>query len=137
MEIRDIETITQEKVVPQNLEAEMSVLGSMLIEEDAISRAVEILNDSHFYKQAHRKIFSAIINLYENDQAVDGRPHHINRAFKERWHLRGDRRGIIPCHTNKCRSNRSKCGLLCRDSEREGVAEIADPSIDADCNRKL
>ena len=71
MEIRDIETITQEKVVPQNLEAEMSVLGSMLIEEDAISRAVEILNDSHFYKQAHRKIFSAIINLYENDQAVD------------------------------------------------------------------
>lgn len=71
MEIRDIETITREKVVPQNLEAEMSVLGSMLIEEDAISRAVEILNDSHFYKQAHRKIFSAIINLYENDQAVD------------------------------------------------------------------
>ncbi len=71
MEIRDMEAIVQEKVVPQNLEAEMSVLGSMLIEEDAISRAVEILNDSHFYKQAHRKIFSAIINLYENDQAVD------------------------------------------------------------------
>jgi replicative DNA helicase len=60
-----------EKIPPQNLEAEMSVLGSMLIEEEAISRIIELLNESHFYKDSHRKIFSAIISLYEEGKAVD------------------------------------------------------------------
>ena len=60
-----------EKIPPQNLEAEMSVLGSMLIEEEAISRVVELLNETHFYKESHRKIFSAVINLYEFGEAVD------------------------------------------------------------------
>ncbi len=72
MEMKDIgELALAEKMPPQNLEAEMSVLGSMLIEEDAISRTVEVLDESHFYKKAHRRIFAAIVNLYENSQAVD------------------------------------------------------------------
>jgi len=42
-------------VPPQALEAEKSVLGSMLLEGEAISRAVEILQEDHFYKDAHKK----------------------------------------------------------------------------------
>lgn len=71
MEMKEIGELAVEKVVPHNLEAEMSVLGSMLIEEDALSRVTEILDASHFYREAHRKIFSAIVNLYENNEAVD------------------------------------------------------------------
>lgn len=60
-----------EKVPPQNLDAEMAVLGSMLLDEDAISVAVEILNSGSFYKDTHRKIFEAISGLYKLNKAVD------------------------------------------------------------------
>jgi len=56
---------------PQNLEAEMAVLGSMLLEEEALASAAELLEEQAFYKEAHRKIFSAIIALYTNNVAVD------------------------------------------------------------------
>ena len=62
---------TQEKLPPQNLEAEMSVLGCMLLEEDAIGRAVEILSPQSFYRDGHQKIFAAILDLYERREAVD------------------------------------------------------------------
>jgi replicative DNA helicase len=62
---------TFERVPPQSLEAEKSVLGSMLLEAEAISRAIEILQETHFYKDAHRKIFSAIVALYERNEGVD------------------------------------------------------------------
>jgi replicative DNA helicase len=60
-----------EKLPPQNTEAEMAVLGSMLIEEDAISVAVEHLTTDDFYKDAHKKIFSSIVDLYDQRKAVD------------------------------------------------------------------
>jgi replicative DNA helicase len=60
-----------EKLPPQSLEAEVAVLGSMLLDKDAVSHAVELLNESAFYKDAHRKIFSAITKLYADNKAVD------------------------------------------------------------------
>ena len=60
-----------EKIQPQNLEAEMAVLGSMLLDEDAISVASELLERDSFYKDAHRKIFEAISDLYNSNKAVD------------------------------------------------------------------
>jgi replicative DNA helicase len=60
-----------DKIPPQNLEAEMAVLGSMLLEEDAISVACESLDADNFYKGAHRKIFEAISSLYSLNKAVD------------------------------------------------------------------
>ncbi|MFA5145545.1 MAG: replicative DNA helicase [Candidatus Omnitrophota bacterium] len=62
---------TLDKIPPQNLEAEMAVLGSMLLDEDAISVAVESLDQDSFYKDSHRKIFSAISDLYNANKAVD------------------------------------------------------------------
>lgn len=49
----------------------MAVLGCMLIEEEAISIAIEHLGVDDFYKEAHKKIFSAIIQLYDQRKAVD------------------------------------------------------------------
>lgn len=60
-----------EKLPPQNLEAEMAVLGSMLIDEEAIAVAIEYINRDSFYKDSHRKIFEAITDLYNANKAVD------------------------------------------------------------------
>ncbi|MFH0762519.1 MAG: replicative DNA helicase [Candidatus Omnitrophota bacterium] len=60
-----------EKVPPQNLEAETAVLGAMLLDEGAISVAVEMLNASCFYRDTHRKVFEAILELYKDNKAVD------------------------------------------------------------------
>ena len=60
-----------EKIPPQNIEAEMAVLGSMLLEEDAINDAIEIIDSTHFYKDAHAKIFSCVVNLFNHNKPVD------------------------------------------------------------------
>ena len=63
--------ITLDKIPPQNLEAEMAVLGAMLLDEEAISVAIESLDSESFYKDAHKKIFEAIVYLYNANKAVD------------------------------------------------------------------
>jgi len=60
-----------DKLPPQNLDAEMAVLGSMLLDEEAVSVAVEKLDAGCFYKDTHRKIFQTISDLYNNNKAVD------------------------------------------------------------------
>ena len=60
-----------DKLPPQNLEAEMAVLGSMLLDEEAVSSAVEKLDAGCFYKDTHRKIFQAISDLFNANKAVD------------------------------------------------------------------
>lgn len=57
--------------MPQNLDAEQSVLGSMLIDKTAIAQAVEVLNAEDFYRDTHKVIFSAIRDLYQKDIPVD------------------------------------------------------------------
>lgn len=59
------------KVPPQNIDAEQSVLGAILIENDALYNAVEILGVDDFYKEAHRRIFLAMIDLSEKNEAID------------------------------------------------------------------
>ncbi|MBI4354965.1 MAG: replicative DNA helicase [Candidatus Omnitrophica bacterium] len=68
MELQDL---SLDRLPPQNLEAEQAVLGSMLLDEEGIAQAVEILQEQDFYKDAHRKIFGAITKLYRDNQAAD------------------------------------------------------------------
>jgi replicative DNA helicase len=63
--------IAKELVPPQNLEAEMAVLGSMLIDENAIGVALEAIDKSCFYKDSHRKVFDVVLSLYNDSKAVD------------------------------------------------------------------
>ena len=60
-----------ERIPPQNLEAEQSVLGSMLIEQEAIFAATEIIRPADFYKEGHQKIFEAMLALSERGEPVD------------------------------------------------------------------
>lgn len=59
------------RVPPHNIDAERSVLGSMLIDEHAVPAAVELLSPEHFYVDAHRRIFAAMCSLFESDQTID------------------------------------------------------------------
>jgi len=60
-----------ERVPPQNLEAEQGVLGSMLLDRDAIARAIEGLRPEDFYRDAHRVIYAAMLELFERGEPVD------------------------------------------------------------------
>jgi replicative DNA helicase len=60
-----------EKVPPQSLEAEMAVLGSMLLSEQAVPIGLELLEPNAFYRQAHQTIFSTIANLFQKQKPVD------------------------------------------------------------------
>ena len=57
--------------VPHNLDAEQCVLGAMLLDEEAISEALTTLKEEHFYRDAHKRIFSGIVNLYEKRTSID------------------------------------------------------------------
>ncbi len=60
-----------DKIPPQSIEAEMAVLGSMLLDREVISQAIEQLDVSYFYKDIHKKIFSAIVKLFDENKGVD------------------------------------------------------------------
>ena len=60
-----------EKLPPQNLEAEQSVLGSLLINKDAITKIADKLSSKDFYKDAHASIFQSMLSLYENREPID------------------------------------------------------------------
>jgi len=59
------------KLPPQSLEAEMSVLGGILIDNDAINRVLEILSVEDFYRESHRKIFQAMMRLSDQREPCD------------------------------------------------------------------
>ena len=61
----------QEEPLPFNIEAERSVLGSMIIDNDAISLVTESLSKNDFYKTSHQHIFETIVNVYDKHNAVD------------------------------------------------------------------
>jgi replicative DNA helicase len=63
--------LSSHKLPPQNVEAEQSVLGGILIENEAINKVMEILTVDDFYRDAHRRIFNALISLSERDEPAD------------------------------------------------------------------
>jgi replicative DNA helicase len=60
-----------ERVPPHNIEAEESVLGSMLLSKDAIAEVLELLREDDFYRPAHRTVFHSVLELYGHGDAVD------------------------------------------------------------------
>ncbi len=68
--MKDIDP-SQLKVPPQNLEAEQSVLGGILLHNQALNQVLEVLSLEDFYSQAHRQIFAAILTLSERNEPSD------------------------------------------------------------------
>jgi replicative DNA helicase len=59
------------KIPPQNLEAEQAVLGSLLIDKNAIFKVADLLEPKDFYSPTHEKIYETILELYEKRQPID------------------------------------------------------------------
>ena len=59
------------RVPPQNLEAEQAVLGSILLKDKSFSTVLELITSNDFYKDAHRAIFEAMIDLFEKSEPQD------------------------------------------------------------------
>jgi replicative DNA helicase len=59
------------KVPPHSEEAEISILGALLINKDAIYDVAELLLPEHFYNPSHGQIFAAILDLYEDRIPID------------------------------------------------------------------
>ena len=65
------EAVAVDRTLPHNLEAERSVLGAILIHNDAFNSAAEVLTPRDFYRDAHRRIFDRMIQLSERGSAID------------------------------------------------------------------
>jgi len=63
--------ISLQKLPPQNIEAEQMVLGAILIENDSINKVIEVLSPDDFYKDTHRRIFKAMLDMFESGDAID------------------------------------------------------------------
>ncbi|MQA89143.1 MAG: replicative DNA helicase [Gemmatimonas sp.] len=60
-----------ERRPPYSLEAEMSVLGGMFIDADAVVKAIEVVDDTMFYREGHRRLYRAMVRLWERGEVVD------------------------------------------------------------------
>ena len=61
------------KLPPQALDLEEAVLGALMLEKNALNAVVEFLKPEHFYKEAHRDIYEAIVELFKSSDPVDMR----------------------------------------------------------------
>ena len=63
--------VSAERTLPHNLEAERSVLGAILVHNDAFNLAAQVIDSGDFYRDAHRRIFDRMVTLNERNQAID------------------------------------------------------------------
>ena len=60
-----------DRTPPYSAEAEMAVLGGMLIDQDAVVRAVEVVDDSMFHREAHRRLFRSLLRIWQRGEVID------------------------------------------------------------------
>ncbi len=68
------QTITPEvlgKLQPQALELEEAVLGAMMMEQSAVNSVIDVLKPDSFYRDAHRRIYAAIVDLFQASEPID------------------------------------------------------------------
>jgi len=65
-----LEKILQ-KIPPQNIEAEQSVLGCLMLDKNAIIKVADVLQSGDFYRQVHNSIFETMVELYEKGEPID------------------------------------------------------------------
>ena len=60
-----------QKVPPQNIEVEQSILSAILIENNTLPEVLEVVSEKDFYRESHRKIFAAMVDLFERNEPAD------------------------------------------------------------------
>ena len=63
--------VPQDKIPPQSLEAEKSVLGSIIMDRDALNKVADFLNPEDFYSSNHQIIYATALNLFEKHEPID------------------------------------------------------------------
>ena len=75
------------KLPPQDLEAETSVLGALMLDKDAILKIADMLAPNDFYSSGNQKIYKAALELFEKGQPIDALT--IQARLKEKGELEG------------------------------------------------
>lgn len=60
-----------DRLPPQSLEAEQAVLGAIILEGESITKAIEILSPEDFYREAHKKIYNSMLELFDKNEPID------------------------------------------------------------------
>jgi len=62
---------TYSRIPPQNIEAEMSVLGCLLLDQEKLTTVLEIIKPEDFYREEHREIYVAVLELFDRSSPID------------------------------------------------------------------
>ena len=113
--------------MPQNIEAEQSVIGSMLLSKSAIVQATESLVGDCFYLDKHAKIFNAIKKLYENSIPVDFTT--ITNELKDKNTIK-DMQGKYSLEYAQITD--VPCLIIFEDGKLKSIYSIKDKAIDVE-----
>ena len=107
-----------DRTPPQDIEAEQSVLGGMLLSKDAIADVIEVLRGNDFYRPAHQLVYDAVLDLYGRGEPADAVTvaAELSRAGDDR----PGRRAPLPAHADLRRANGGQRRLLRRDRRPNG-----------------
>ena len=102
-----------EKIPPQNIEAEQSVLGCLMLDKNAIVKVADILRPGDFYRDVHNLIFEAMIELYEKGEPID--LLSLTNRLEEKGVLEEiGGPAYLTIFGQSCANGRS-CGALCQN----------------------
>ena len=74
-----------DRLPPQNIEAEQSVIGSVSLDNAVLPRVIEILQPERFCRGSHRRLFAAMIDMFEHDVSIDLITLRERLEGLERW----------------------------------------------------
>jgi replicative DNA helicase len=109
-----------ERVPPQDLDAEQSVLGGMLLSKDAIADVVEVLKGHDFYRPAHETIYGSILDLYAKGEPAD--PITVAAELTKRGEITKRRRRLVSAHPGPDGPDGGERRVLRGDRPRTGRA---------------
>ena len=126
----ELDLMFLKKTPPHSLEAERTVLGGILVQNESLNVVLSTISPEDFYKDAHRKIIERIVALV--DKGLAGRPPDPDRGRPAGRHPRGDRRGLLSLVPPRRRAPEPQRRILRPDHQGEGPPPPADPVVDAD-----
>ena len=81
------DAVNQVRIPPHSYEAEESVLGSLLIDKDAMMRVADVLEAADFYRETHRHVYQGMVDLYQKGDPID--VLSLSQRLKEKKQLTG------------------------------------------------
>lgn len=105
------------RTMPNSREAEQSVIGSMIMDKDAILTAMEMLISEDFYYKQYGILFDTMIELYSKGLPVD--LVTLQNKLKEKRCAGRDCKFRVCKGSVKCSPNLGKCKILCTDRKRQ------------------